>query len=164
MHYLALACDYDGTLARDGVVSPQTIDALEHVRASGRKLILITGRLLEDLQMAFPQLDLFAYVVAENGALLYNPADSTEKLLGEAPPRQFLQALQERGVTPLVTGRVIVATLHPYETTVVEVIGKLALELQVIFNKGAVMILPAGVNKGTGLTMALHELNLSAHN
>ncbi|TMD28292.1 MAG: HAD family phosphatase, partial [Chloroflexi bacterium] len=79
MHYLALACDYDGTLARDGVVSPQTIDALERVGASGRKLILITGRLLEDLQMAFPRLDLFTYVVAENGALLYNPADLTEK-------------------------------------------------------------------------------------
>src|SRR5437764_10065063 len=164
MHYLALACDYDGTLARDGVVSTQTVDALEHVRASGRKLILITGRLLEDLQQVFPRLDLFAYVVAENGALLYNPDDSTEKLLGEAPPRQFLQALQERGVTPLVTGRVIVATLHPYETTVVEVIGKLGLELQVIFNKGAVMILPAGVNKGTGLTIALRELKLSADN
>src|SRR5437868_5645693 len=164
MHYLALACDYDGTLARDGVVSPQTIDALERVGASGRKLILITGRLLEDLQMAFPRLDLFTYVVAETGALLYNPADSTEKLLGEAPPREFLQALQERGVTPLVTGRVIVATLHPYETTVVEVIGELGLELQVIFNKGAVMILPTGVNKGTGLAAALSELKLSAHN
>src|SRR5947207_1888179 len=89
MHYLALACDYDGTLAKDGVVSPQTIDALERLRASGRKLLLVTGRLLEDLQQAFPRLDLFAYVVAENGALLYNPGDSTEKLLGEAPSRPF---------------------------------------------------------------------------
>ncbi len=95
MHYLALACDYDGTLAKDGVVSPRTIDALERVKASGRKLLLVTGRLLEDLQNAFPRLDLFAYVVAENGALLYNPADSTEKLLGEAPPREFLEALQD---------------------------------------------------------------------
>ena len=164
MHYLALACDYDGTLAKDGVVRPQTIDALERVGASGRKLILITGRLLEDLQMAFPRLDLFTYVVAENGALLYNPADSTEKLLGEAPPRQFIQALQERGVTPLVTGRVIVASLHPHEKTIVDVIAKLGLELQVIFNKGAVMVLPTGVNKATGLIAALQELKLSAHN
>jgi hydroxymethylpyrimidine pyrophosphatase-like HAD family hydrolase len=164
MHYLALACDYDGTLAKDGVVSPQTIDALERVRASGRKLILITGRLLEDLQMAFPRLDLFNYVVAENGALLYNPADSTEKLLGEAPPWQFIQALQERGVTPLVTGRVIVASLRPYEKTIADVIGKLGLEQQVIFNKGAVMVLPAEVNKGTGLVAALQELKFSAHN
>jgi HAD superfamily hydrolase (TIGR01484 family) len=164
MHYLALACDYDGTLAKDGVVRPQTIDALERVGASGRKLILITGRLLEDLQMAFPRLDLFTYVVAENGALLYNPADLTKKLLGEAPPRQFIQALQERGVTPLVTGRVIVASLHPHEKTIVDVIAKLGLELQVIFNKGAVMVLPTGVNKATGLIAALQELKLSAHN
>jgi HAD superfamily hydrolase (TIGR01484 family) len=164
MHYLALACDYDGTLAKDGVVGPQTIDALERVRASGRKLILVTGRLLEDLHEAFPRLDLFTYVVAENGGLLYHPADATEKVLGEAPPRQFLQALQERGVTPLSTGRVIVATWHPHETTVVDVIGKLGLERQVIFNKGAVMVLPTGVNKGTGLAAALRELKFSAHN
>ncbi len=164
MHYLALACDYDGTLAKDGVVSPQTIDALERVGASGRKLILITGRLLEDLQMAFPRLDLFTYVVAENGALLYNPADSTEKLLGEAPPRQFIQALRERGITPLVAGRVIVASLHPHEKTIVDVIAKLGLELQVIFNKGAVMVLPTGMNKATGLVAALQELKFSAHN
>src|SRR5438874_4347790 len=124
MHYLLLACDYDGTLAKDGIVSPQTIDALERVRASGRQLLLVTGRLLEDLQKAFPRLDLFTSVVAENGALLYHPADSTEQLLGEAPPEQFLQALEERGVTPLSIGRVIVASWHPQETTVVDVIGK----------------------------------------
>src|SRR5437588_6714814 len=163
MQYLALACDYDGTLAKDGCVSPRTIDALERVRASGRTLLLVTGRLLGDVQQAFPRLELFTIVVAENGALVYHPADSREQVLGEAPPRQFLQALQERGVTPLVTGRVIVATLHPHETTVEEVIDKLGLELQVIFNKGAVMILPTGVNKGTGLTMALSELKLAPH-
>lgn len=163
MYYLALACDYDGTLAKDGVVSSKTIEVLERVGASGRKLILVTGRLLEDLQQVFPRLELFTYVVAENGALLYHPASSTEQLLGEAPPRQFLQALQGRGV-PLSTGRVIVATWHPHETTVVEVIGKLGLERQVIFNKGAVMVLPTGVNKGTGLAAALREMMFSAHN
>ena len=84
MYYLALACDYDGTLAKDGLVSSKTIDALERVGASGRKLILVTGRLLEDLQQVFPRLDLFTYVVAENGALLYHPASSTEQVLGEA--------------------------------------------------------------------------------
>ena len=33
-----------------------------------------------------------------------------------------------------------------------------------IFNKGAVMILPSGVNKATGLAAALEELGLSPHN
>lgn len=43
-------------------------------------------------------------------------------------------------------------------------IRELGLELQVIFNKGAVMVLPSGVNKATGLQAALRELGLSSHN
>jgi hydroxymethylpyrimidine pyrophosphatase-like HAD family hydrolase len=34
MRYLALACDYDGTLASDGVVPSATVAALEQVRAT----------------------------------------------------------------------------------------------------------------------------------
>ena len=59
------------------------------------------------------------------------------------------------------TGRVIVATWEPHETIVLETIRDLGLELQVIFNKGAVMVLPAGVNKATGLAAALEQLGLS---
>ena len=58
----------------------------------------------------------------------------------------------------------IVATSHPHENTVLETIRDLGLELQVIFNKGAVMVLPSGVNKATGLSAALDELGLSPHN
>ncbi len=73
MRYLALASDYDGTLAQDGVVSPETVEALDRLRHSGRKLILVTGRELPDLEKTFNRLDLFDRVVGENGALLYNP-------------------------------------------------------------------------------------------
>jgi hydroxymethylpyrimidine pyrophosphatase-like HAD family hydrolase len=161
MYYLALACDYDGTLAHEGQVSQQTIAALDRVVASGRHLLLISGRLLEDLQRVFPHLDLFAYVVAENGALLYHPASGKQTLLAEPPPARFLQVLRDRGVTPLVTGKVIVATLTPHDTTVVNVIHELGLKLQVIFNKGAVMVLPAGIDKSTGLLAAAQALQLS---
>lgn len=61
-------------------------------------------------------------------------------------------------------GRVIVATWEPHQTTVLEVIRELGLELHVIFNKGAVMILPSGVNKATGMAATLDELGLSPHN
>jgi HAD superfamily hydrolase (TIGR01484 family) len=64
MRYIALACDYDGTLAHDGRVSAATIAALERVRASGRKLLLVTGRQLDDLGTVFDRLDLFDRVVA----------------------------------------------------------------------------------------------------
>jgi len=164
MHYLVLACDYDGTLAKDGEVNEQTIAALERFVASGRQLFLVTGRELESLQQAFPRLDLFTSIVAENGALLYHPASNSETLLAEAPPRQFAQTLNERGVVPVVTGRVVVATLHPYETTAQEVMREMGLDYQIIFNKESVMILPLGVDKGTGLLAALQELKISPHN
>lgn len=85
MFFVALATDYDGTLARDGRVDAPTIEALQQVRRSGRKLILVTGRDLPDLQRVFPELDLFDLVVAENGALLFNPAKKEETLLAEPP-------------------------------------------------------------------------------
>jgi HAD superfamily hydrolase (TIGR01484 family) len=164
MRYFGLATDYDGTLAHDGVVDPTTVDALRRLRATGRTLILVTGRELPDLLRAFPQLDLFDRVVAENGALIYSPATRAEQLLCEAPPEVFVQALRGRGVTPLSVGRAIVATWHPNETIVLQTIRDLGLDLQVIFNKGAVMILPAGINKAAGLGAALTALGLSPHN
>ncbi len=162
MHYSALATDYDGTLAKDGQVSAATLVALQRLQASGARLILITGRQLEDLSQVFAQVDLFDCVVAENGALLYWPATGQEQLLGDRPSEQFIATLQQRQVEPLSIGKVIVATWKPQETTVLEVIQELGLELQVILNKGAVMILPTGINKATGLRAALNHLNLDA--
>ena len=163
MRYLALATDYDGTLAHDGRVNDATLAATERLRQSGRRLLLVTGRELEDLQKTFPHLELFDRVVAENGALLYRPASHEEKVLGAAPPRPFLETLRARGV-PISVGRSIVATREPHEATVLDVIHKLGLELHVVFNKGAVMVLPPEVNKATGLAAALDELKLSPHN
>src|SRR5947209_3969356 len=164
MRYLALATDYDGTLATNGHVGEPILAALERFLATGRKLILVTGRELPELLSIFPQINLFERVVAENGALLYRPASKEEKTLAEPPPEKFIEALRQRGVKPMSVGRVIVATWHPHETTILETIRDLGLELQVIFNKDAVMVLPAGVNKATGLSAALKEIELSPHN
>ncbi|MGZ3601163.1 MAG: HAD-IIB family hydrolase [Ktedonobacterales bacterium] len=164
MRYVALACDYDGTLAQDSRVDDATVEALRRLANSGRWLILVSGRLLEDLLDVFPQATMFDRIVAENGALLYDPATHEETVLGERPPGAFVEALRARHVDPLGVGRSIVATREPHQTTALEVIRDLGLEWQVIFNKGAVMILPAGVNKSTGLIAALDALELSPHN
>ena len=164
MYFLALAADYDGTLAMDGVVDENTLAALRRLKETGRRLLLVTGRELADLSSVFPNLELFDRVVAENGALIYDPESRREEAVASSPPPLFVQRLEERLVAPLSIGRSIVATTEPHETTVLEVIRDLGLELQIIFNKGAVMVLPPGVNKATGLTAALRELELSAHN
>jgi hydroxymethylpyrimidine pyrophosphatase-like HAD family hydrolase len=163
MRYLALATDYDGTLATNGVVSDKTVRSLEKLKASGRKLLMVTGRHLPDLQRVLQKLELFDRVVAENGALLYDPASREEKVLAEAPKEEFLRALRAAGVI-FDVGHCIVASWTPSEVAILEVIKRLGLDYQVIFNKGAVMVLPAGINKATGLKAALEELQLSPHN
>jgi HAD superfamily hydrolase (TIGR01484 family) len=90
MRYHALACDYDGTLAHHGRVADETVAALQRLADSGRQLILVTGREVDDLLEAFPQVELFRLVVAENGALLYRPADQTATPLAERPPDKFV--------------------------------------------------------------------------
>ena len=164
MRYIALASSYDGTLAKDGEVTETTIAALERLRQSGRKLILVTGRELPDLEKVFPRWALCDRIVAENGAVLYTPATREKQVLAEAPNPKLVETLRRRGVTPLSVGDSIVATWRPHENTVLEVIRDLGLELHVVFNKGAVMILPANVNKMTGLKAALKTLGISEHN
>ena len=161
--FRVLAVDYDGTLATHDEVSDATVEALRRLKGSGRKLILVTGRTLSDLRTHFPQIDVFDRVVAENGATLCDPNDDTERLLADAPPDAFVDALRACGV-PIGTGNVIVATVEPHEKEVLDVIRDLGLELQVIFNKGAVMVLPVNVNKASGLHAALLELGLSERN
>lgn len=163
MRYLVLACDYDGTLATDGRVDEQTVAALKRCKETGRKLLLVTGRELKDLFPLFPELGLFDYVVGENGAVLYRPDKAEERPLADQPPDKFLDALAARGITPSV-GKVIVATWQPHLAAVVETIQEFGLELQVIFNKGAVMVLPSGMNKATGMLAALKEMQVSPHN
>jgi HAD superfamily hydrolase (TIGR01484 family) len=162
--FVALATDYDGTLARHGRVDVATVEALHEVRRSGRRLILVTGRDLPDLQRAFPELDLFDCVVAENGAVLFDPDARKETPLAEPPTPAFAERLRERGVSPLSVGRTIVATREPNEKAVLEVIHELGLELHIIFNKGAVMALPSNINKASGLARALKSMGLSLHN
>lgn len=163
MRYLALATDYDSTLASHGRVAAATCAALERLRASGRRAILVTGRRLDDLLGICECDDLFDYIVAENGALLYDPASRETTLLAEPPAEQFIEALRSRGVQPLEVGRVIVATHAPQEAQVVETIRELGLELQIIFNREAVMVLPPGINKAAGTSLALRKLGMSPH-
>jgi len=164
MRYHVLAADYDGTLAHHGRISDTTWAALRRLRDSGRKAVMVTGRDLNDLLTLLVEPELFARIVAENGALLYDPATKESRTLADPPPARFVDELRARGVDPIATGRVIVASWEPHQDAILHTIRDLGLELQVIFNKGAVMVLPSGVNKATGLAAALAELGLSPHN
>lgn len=163
MRYLVLVSDYDGTLASNDKVGDPAIAALERVRASGRRAILVTGRRLDELHEVFPRIDLFDYVVAENGALVYSPRTKESIALATPPPAEFVERLRQLGVEHIAVGQVIVATWTPHHLAVLQAIQELGLELLIVFNKNAVMVLPTGVNKANGLDYALRKLGLSFH-
>ena len=163
MRYLVLVTDYDGTIATRGEPEPAAVSALERLRTSGRRAILLTGRRLDDLIAVFPQVRLFDYVVAENGAVVYEPRTREQTLLGKPPPSEFVQRLRELTDNSIDIGQVIVSTWIPHHLGVVQAIQEMGLELQLIFNKAAIMVLPAGVNKASGMEYALRKLGLSPH-
>lgn len=159
--FRALATDFDGTLASDGAVTQSTLEALQRLKAAGFRLILATGRRLNELIAIFPAVMLFDQVVAENGALLYEPATSTSRVLAPAVNARILDVLRDRGVTPLMLGQVIIASWQEHETVIRQAVAASGLPLQVICNKDAVMILPVGVSKASGVEAALNALSLS---
>jgi hydroxymethylpyrimidine pyrophosphatase-like HAD family hydrolase len=159
MRYRAFAADYDGTIAHDGIVDEPTLDALRRARGAGVTLLIVNGRELTSLFNTFAHPEVFDRIVAENGAVLYEPATGVVQILASPPPPALLDALQ-RAEVPLWVGHSIVATVTPYEREVLRAIHELGLEWHVIFNKEAVMALPSDVTKATGLAAALTALNV----
>lgn len=161
MKFEAIACDYDSTLAHEGRVAPVTLTELRRVRASGRKLILITGRTLRDLQAVFPEISIFNLIIVENGALVFDPVTGAEEPLCAPPAPELMDALKKRNV-PFAPGRCVIATYRPYQSVVQQVIDELNLDLEIILNRESVMILPHGIDKASGLGVALERLNLAS--
>ncbi|MEY8016270.1 HAD family hydrolase [Mycobacterium servetii] len=160
--FRVVALDVDGTLTSAGQISEQAVQAIDQVRRDGLLVVLATGRIGTELAASFPQISNHVdALVLENGAVA--------KIGGKAYPlaapvdTALDAALDEHEVT-YRRGEVILATSAERATTVLEVIGALGLDCQIVRNRGELMVVPAGVTKGTGLTEVLNRLNLSPHN
>ncbi|GAB4229227.1 MAG: hypothetical protein Kow0049_10690 [Stanieria sp.] len=162
MNYLAIASDYDGTLATEGKVDLATLNAVNQWQESGRKFILVTGRRINSLKTVFEAINICDYIVAENGAVLYHPQSQTSHLLCQPASIKLIEKLQQKGIKNIAVGEAIVATWQPHEEIVRETIAELNLSLEIILNKRAIMILPTGINKASGLELALNKLNLTS--
>ena len=160
MKYAALATDYDGTIAYDGTVDDETTEALRRAKAEGLRLVMVTGRELTDLFNTFQHSDLFDRIVAENGAVLYEPATKAVEAIAPPPPPALVAALERQSI-PLSVGHSIIATVQPYEHHVLAAIRDMGIEWHVIFNKGSVMALPSDVTKATGLAPALAAIGIA---
>lgn len=163
MHLKVLACDLDGTLAENGEVANETWTALHRAKADGLTLILVTGRILNTFSAEGPYAELCDAIVAENGAIVYFPRhDRVESPFGHVSATVINHLA--RLAVPLERGTAIVSTHVPHDEAVLQVLREMGGGATVEYNRGAVMVLPPGATKGTGLRYALHELGYSARN
>jgi hydroxymethylpyrimidine pyrophosphatase-like HAD family hydrolase len=162
MLFKALACDYDGTLASQDRIGPETIAALGAAREAGVRVILATGRAFFDLTLVCEQLDLFDAVVAENGGVIHYPATGEIRSMALPPPPRVLAELDRRNI-PYLVGRVVVGTSRADEDRVGEALAAAGVSLERVYNRGALMLLPAGVSKGTGVGQVIRHFGLSFH-
>jgi len=158
--FKALACDFDGTLASEDRIGDAARAALRQAREAGSRLILVTGRTFFELTRVCECLELFDAVVAENGGVLYFPRDAMIRDQGPAPPTRLLAELDRRGIYYQV-GRVIVGTTRADEPGVREALNASGVSRDLVYNRGHLMLLPAGMSKGTGVERVLRSLGLS---
>ncbi|HSJ25319.1 MAG TPA: HAD hydrolase family protein [Longimicrobiales bacterium] len=158
----AVALDYDGTIAEDGMVDRHVLTATAELRRRGWRVILCTGRILAELREVFPGAERhFDAIVAENGAVVALPG-RPERALGPPAPLELLDALHSRRI-PARAGTVLLATQARHAVPVIREIGRLGLDLQLIRNRAELMLLPSGITKATGLLDALGDVEISRH-
>ncbi len=163
MKLSVLALDYDGTIARHDTLDPAVRETIAAARAAGITVLLVTGRILDDLRHAAGDLHFLDGVVAENGAVIHFPqSDHTTVLAPPVPPR-YAADLARRGV-PVHPGACLVDGRANDAATMLDAVRTLELPLVLAFNRSRVMTLPQGVSKATGLRAALDMIRRSARN
>lgn len=162
MRLQVLASDYDDTLARRGQVDELALDRIRAAREAGVSVVLVTGRRLPELLEVFAELNEVDFVVAENGGYAYSPKEGRGWLLAPALDQTLVDQLRACGVDPLYVGEAIVSTVDPWLDVVLKVIAEHCAGYSLIRNRESLMLLPHGIDKGSGLTAALTALGVPA--
>ena len=159
--YHAIAIDYDGTLTDEEHPRLDVLAALAELREAGVKAILVTGRVYSELAQAFPRVeDWFDFIVAENGAVLRHAGVS--RAVTAPVPFELDERLVSQGIS-FTRGHVLLACDGEHEITVLKELRRIGSDCQLVRNRAALMVLPAGVSKGSGVSEALRELGVSYH-
>lgn len=159
--YHAIAIDYDGTLTDEEHPRLDVLAALAELREAGVKAILVTGRVYSELAQAFPRVeDWFDFIVAENGAVLRHAGVS--RAVTAPVPFELDERLVSQGIS-FTRGHVLLACDGEHEIAVLKELRRIGSDCQLVRNRAALMVLPAGVSKGSGVSEALRELGVSYH-
>lgn len=159
MAHRLLAFDFDGTIATDGHIPLPLIDALRRAVSNDYHLFLVTGRLFRHapIEPLFPYL---TGIVWENGAVIERCPEGHVTLPFGTLPSSMIQEMERAGIE-LICGMAIAATWTQYEPQMAPIMASYAHAVACEYNKGAVMILPRGANKASGLAHLLQCVGLA---
>jgi hydroxymethylpyrimidine pyrophosphatase-like HAD family hydrolase len=163
MKLSVLALDYDGTFTRDDHPNASVLAAVAEARRRNVTVILVTGRILDDLRRVAGNLHFVDAVVAENGAILHFPGTGHTTILAPPVPQAFVARLGELAI-PFRAGQCLIDADANSAHRILDVVRDLELPIVLSFNRSRVMAMAQGVSKATGLGAALTVLRTSARN
>jgi hydroxymethylpyrimidine pyrophosphatase-like HAD family hydrolase len=163
MKLSVIALDYDGTASQRDTLDPAVRAAIAQARTRGIVVILVTGRILDELRRVAGDLHFVDGIVAENGAVVHFPDSGHTTILSSAVPEGFVAELQRCGIQA-AAGHALVDLAASDAPRVLDIIRQQELPLVLLFNRSRMMVLPQGVSKATGLQAALAMLRLSPRN
>lgn len=148
---LALAVDYDRTLTDESFVpSAEVLECLERAREE-MEVIIASGRELRFFRES-GLLGLGDALVLENGAVVYVGGGT---FVQNGPTGEIRDRLDRKGI-PFSSGEVIVSVKRIHETEARDALEGLDLSLEC--NRDSLMILPKGVDKGSGVLRAIDAM------
>ena len=163
MKLRVLALDFDGTIAVNGRLDRSVADAIRDARRAGVMTVLVSGRMLTDVQSVLPAPDLFDAIVAENGAVVQVQDAAHPIILARGLNPVLVAELRRRGVHPQ-SGRCMTEFDAEAAPDVVASLHALDIPYGVGFERGKLLVLPQGVGKASGLGEAVWRLGSSLHN
>lgn len=163
MKLFVIALDYDGTIASGNMLDPSVREAIAFVRRRGFIVLLVTGRILDDLRGVAGDLHFVDGVIAENGAIVHFPGNGRTSVLAPLVNQAIVEELRRRSI-PCRAGQCLIDTDATHAPQLLDAIRALELPLVLIFNRSRVMVVPQGISKATGLRVALDTLRMSPRN
>lgn len=160
----SLICDYDGTLSSDGSLSRRMVEALTRWRATGRTVVLDTGRTLPHLYgqggiHRRRDIELFDRVVAENGAILWDPQTDRVTVLGAPPSPEVTRRLHDAGITGIVLGWASIHIPLAAAPVATRVLAGVRTDVHTVTAPEHLIVLRRGVDKVSGMRAALADMN-----
>jgi hydroxymethylpyrimidine pyrophosphatase-like HAD family hydrolase len=163
MRLRVLALDVDGTIDVEARFDEDLAAALREVRGAGLLTVLVSARMLADIEALIPAPDLFDAIVAESGCVVQMANGAPPTVLARGPDAALVAELDRRNVAH----RSGLCTVEADAAAAPEVLaGLLAVGSPhgITFDHDRLTILPQGVGKASGLSEVVWRLGASLHN